>query len=131
MDLLCFVQIQTNGEHTSMVNKKDIIKNAIQNLWNGEIGIYYSLSILRVERFKCNFIIWFDPSVKQPRLLEVGGVQLADVRRFEFDGFSQGNLLWGLTTKPLEDFKVPPSVYVCSLLNNTQFSRQQNFTKLQ
>ena len=46
----------------------------------------------------------FDPhdtSVKQPRLLEVGGVQLADVRRFEFDGFSQGTLLWGLTTKPL------------------------------
>ena len=60
--------------------------------------------------------------MKQPRLLEVGGVQLADVRRFEFDGFSQGTLLWGLTTKPLVgmDFES-----FCFFLNDTLFMRKQ------
>ena len=42
---------------------------------------------------------------------------------------AQGNLLGVLTTKPLEERKFQ-SVYICSLLSNTQFIRKQNGLKL-
>ena len=43
---------------------------------------------------------------------------------------SQGDLLKGIenkTVRRLENpFKVPPSIYICSFLSNTQFIRKQN-----
>ena len=85
-----------------------------------------------VERFKCNFIIWFD-SVWSNQ----GCLKLAECNWLMCDDSNLMALVeviyygdWQQNRYKISRFH-PLFTYLCSLLNNKKFSRQQNVTKLQ